>query len=249
MHLLSNKLFLNGLQLLSSKMLDKVELPPNDLSPPRALNETLKLMKDIFETQDMLQASERHDNLIQVMSKLVDPLLQMCLMSASQLQTADMATYMINCIHSIKFMLSLYEFTDKRIEMLTAQIEAHTDTLVNEQAAAILTSGGLASVYKNVLRHEHDTSPLARKEGLDRSTVITAFQRFDAIILSPNETVLSQVSLLASATLKEVATARAREIVAEAYTTIYNAFNNPNNMYEAHTYAAKPPDQIRLLLC
>lgn len=60
---------------------------------------------------------------------------------------------------------------------------------------------------------------------------------------------VSQVSLLASATLKEVATARAREIVAEAYTTIYNAFNNPNNMYEAHTYAAKPPDQIRLLLC
>ena len=48
------------------------------------------------------------------MSKLVDPLLQMCLMSASQLQTADMAAYMINCIHAIKFMLSLYEFTDKR---------------------------------------------------------------------------------------------------------------------------------------
>ena len=44
----------------------QVELPPNDLSPPRALNETLKLMKDIFETQDMLQASERHDNLVQV---------------------------------------------------------------------------------------------------------------------------------------------------------------------------------------
>merc|ERR1712136_300738 len=122
-------------------------------------------------------------------------------------------------------MLSLYEFTDKRIEMLTAQIEAHTDTLVNEQAAAILTTGGLASVYKNVLKHEHDnTEALVRKEGLDRSTVITAFQRFDAVILSPNETVLSQVSMLASATLKEVATARAREIVAEAYTTIYTAF-------------------------
>jgi len=49
------------------------------------------------------------------MNQILDPLLQMCAMSASQLQPADMAAYVINCMHSIKFMLSLYEFTDKRL--------------------------------------------------------------------------------------------------------------------------------------
>ena len=43
-------------------------------------------------------------------------------MSASRLGTCDMAAYMINCIYQIQSTLAVYEFTDKHIEMLAAQV-------------------------------------------------------------------------------------------------------------------------------
>ncbi len=43
-------------------------------------------------------------------------------MSASSLNTVDMATYMINCMYLIQTTLALYEFTDQRLDMLQAQV-------------------------------------------------------------------------------------------------------------------------------
>ena len=60
--------------------------------------------------------------LLQIITCLVDPLLQMCSMSASHLNASDMAAYMINCIHQIQSTLAVYEFTDKHIEMLAGQV-------------------------------------------------------------------------------------------------------------------------------
>ena len=53
---------------------------------------------------------------------MMDPLIQMCSVSASHLSTVDMATYMVNCIYLIQSTLALYEFTDQRLEMLQAQV-------------------------------------------------------------------------------------------------------------------------------
>lgn len=252
-YLLCNKLFFTSLQLLSSKLLDKVEMPPRDLSAPRTLNETLKLLKDIFDTHDtsIVEMRDRRDVLVDVMSHVIDPLIQMCTVSASQLRPADMACYVINCIHSIKFVLSLYEFTEERIEMLSAQIEAHTDTLVNEQTGDLLNAAGIAHVYKLIVQHEaaneSEEVPLSTVPGLDRTALVAAFQRFEEMATSPHESMLHQVSLLASATLKEVVTARSRDMLANAYSIIYRAFFLPENRYEPCN--AKTPEQIRLLLC
>lgn len=66
---------------------------------------------------------------------------------------SSMAVYMVNCISSlvvchspsnttrflliiVQAVLSVYEFTASRIEMLNAQIEAHMDTLVEEQVTS-----------------------------------------------------------------------------------------------------------------
>lgn len=46
----------------------------------------------------------------------------MCSVSASRLNTVDMAAYMLNCIYAMQTVLSLYEFTDARLEMLQAQV-------------------------------------------------------------------------------------------------------------------------------
>ncbi|KAL0173909.1 hypothetical protein M9458_029877, partial [Cirrhinus mrigala] len=56
-----------------------------------------------------------------VLSCILDPLLQLCTVSASNLGTADMATYMVNSLYMMKTTLALFEFTDKRLEMLEFQ--------------------------------------------------------------------------------------------------------------------------------
>ena len=58
----------------------------------------------------------------QIVSCVVEPLIQMSSVSASRLNSTDMATYMVNCIHLIHSTLALYEFTDQRLEMLQAQV-------------------------------------------------------------------------------------------------------------------------------
>ena len=52
----------------------------------------------------------------------MDPLLQMCSLSASRLNPSDMAAYMVNCLYAMQSTLALYEFTDQRLEMLHAQV-------------------------------------------------------------------------------------------------------------------------------
>jgi len=59
---------------------------------------------------------------VQIVAAVVDPLIQMCSLSASRLSTVDMATYMVNCLHLIQTTITLYEFTEQRLEILQAQV-------------------------------------------------------------------------------------------------------------------------------
>ncbi len=49
-------------------------------------------------------------------------MLQMCSLSAVNLSQIEMAVYMINCVYTLQSMLSLYEYTDTKLEKLEAQV-------------------------------------------------------------------------------------------------------------------------------
>ena len=57
-----------------------------------------------------------------ILDCVIEPMLQMSSLSAINLPVTDMAVYMINCIYTIHSMLSLYEYTDKKLEKLEAQV-------------------------------------------------------------------------------------------------------------------------------
>ena len=46
----------------------------------------------------------------------------MCTVSASSLNTIEMAVYMINCLYQIQSTLSLYEYTESHLELIQAQV-------------------------------------------------------------------------------------------------------------------------------
>uniref|UniRef100_A0AAQ4RL75 Conserved oligomeric Golgi complex subunit 6 n=1 Tax=Gasterosteus aculeatus aculeatus TaxID=481459 RepID=A0AAQ4RL75_GASAC len=201
MHILSKKMFFNSLSLHASRLMDKVELPPVDLGPTASLTQTLSLLREVLASHDssVVPLDARQADFAQVLSCILDPLLQLCTVSASNLGTADMATYMVNSLYVMKTTLALFEFTDKRLEMLEFQIEAHLDTLINEQASYVLTRAGLSYIYSCVQQHSAEQGPLSLLPSMESSSVKAAMVQFDRYLSSPDTLVMPQLNFLLSA--------------------------------------------------
>uniref|UniRef100_A0A8C1NTV7 Component of oligomeric golgi complex 6 n=2 Tax=Cyprinus carpio TaxID=7962 RepID=A0A8C1NTV7_CYPCA len=176
-HMLSKKMFFNSLSLHASCLMDKVELAPPDLGPTASLTQTLSLLREVLASHDLsvLPLDARQADF--VLSCILDPLLQLCTISASNLDTADMATYLVNSLYMMKTTMAIFEFTDKRLEMLEFQIEAHLDTLINEQASFVLTRAGLSHIYSCVQQHTTEQGPMSNLPGMDFTSLKTAMVR------------------------------------------------------------------------
>uniref|UniRef100_A0A8C2K097 Component of oligomeric golgi complex 6 n=1 Tax=Cyprinus carpio TaxID=7962 RepID=A0A8C2K097_CYPCA len=174
-HMLSKKMFFNSLSLHASCLMDKVILVFS--GPTASLTQTLSLLREVLASHDLsvLPLDARQADF--VLSCILDPLLQLCTISASNLDTADMATYLVNSLYMMKTTLAIFEFTDKRLEMLEFQIEAHLDTLINEQASFVLTRAGLSHIYSCVQQHTTEQGPMSNLPGMDFTSLKTAMVR------------------------------------------------------------------------
>ncbi|KAM8975926.1 conserved oligomeric Golgi complex subunit 6 [Pelodytes ibericus] len=251
MHLLSKKIFFNSLSLHASKLMDKVELPPADLGPSSSLNQTLALLREVLVSHDssVVPLDARQADFVQVLSCVLDPLLQMCTVSASNLGTADMATYMVNSLYVMKTTLALFEFTDKRLEMLQFQVEAHLDTLINEQASFVLTRSGLSQIYSCVQQHRPEQGPLANLPSMDSVSLKAAMVQFDRYLSAPDNLQMPQINFFLSAIVKEQIIKQSTELVCRAYGELYEAVLNPANGYkDATSILHRSPQQVQALL-
>ncbi|KAM9172144.1 conserved oligomeric Golgi complex subunit 6 isoform 3-T3 [Pangshura tecta] len=204
------------------------------------------LSKKIFFNSLSLHASKLMEK---VLSCVLDPLLQLCTVSASNLGTADMATFMVNSLYMMKTTLALFEFTDKRLEMLQFQIEAHLDTLINEQASCVLTRAGLSCIYKSVQQHKPEQGPLANLPSLDSVSLKAAMVQFDRYLSAPDNLLMPQLNFLLSPTVKEQIIKQSTELVFRAYSDIYAAVMNPANEYkDPETILHRSPHQVQSLL-
>ncbi|XP_068121136.1 conserved oligomeric Golgi complex subunit 6 [Hyperolius riggenbachi] len=251
MHLLSKKIFFNSLSLHASKLMDKVELPPADLGPSSSLNQTLSLLREVLVSHDssVVPLDARQADFVQVLSCVLDPLLQMCTVSASNLGTADMATYMVNCLYVMKTTLALFEFTDKRLEMLQFQIEAHLDTLINVQASFVLTKAGLSQIYSSIQQHKPEQGPLSNLPNMDSVSLKAAMAQFDRYLAAPDNLQMPQLNFFLSATIKEQIIKQSTELVCRAYSELYEAVLDPANGYKDPTSILhRSPEQVQNLL-
>ncbi|XP_061916872.1 conserved oligomeric Golgi complex subunit 6 [Entelurus aequoreus] len=251
MHILSKKMFFNSLSLHASRLMDKVELPPPDLGPTSSLTMTLSLLREVLASHDssVVPVGARQADFAQVLSCILDPLLQLCTVSASNLGTADMATYMVNSLYVMKTTLALFEFTDKRLEMLEFQIEAHLDTLINEQASYVLTRAGLSYIYNCVQQHSAEQGPLCLLPSMDVPSVKTAMVQFDRYLSSADSLVMPQLNFLLSAAIKDQIFSQATELVCRAYGEVHSALSSPANAYKDPEHLMpRSPQQVRALL-
>ncbi|KAM5311541.1 conserved oligomeric Golgi complex subunit 6 isoform 2-T2 [Glossophaga mutica] len=240
MHLLSKKMFFNSLSLHASKLMDKVELPPPDLGPSPALNQTLSLLREVLAS---------HDSSVVPLDARQADFVQMCTVSASGLGTADMATFMVNSLYMMKTALAVFEFTDRRLEMLQFQIEAHLDTLINEQASYVLTRAGLSYIYNTVQQHKPEQGALANLPNLDSVALKAAMVQFDRYLSAPDSLLMPQLNFLLSATVKEQILKQSTELVRRAYGEVYAAVTSPASGYrDPESILHRSPQQVQTLL-
>ncbi|XP_070537699.1 conserved oligomeric Golgi complex subunit 6-like isoform X3 [Ptychodera flava] len=232
-HELCHRMFYNSLNCHAQRLMEKVELPPADLGPTQSLNQTLSLLRQVLASHDssVVPLDARQDDFAKVLSCVLDPLLQMSAVSASKLNPADMAVYMVNCIYAMQSTLALYEFTDQRLEMLEGQIEAHLDTIINEQASFVLSRAGLAHIYSIIQRHQPQES------------------KFDSYLSSPDSLIMPQMNFIQSTSLRDKVYKQSTELVSASYEYIYQHIMDSKSGYtEPRSILIRTPQQVKTLL-
>lgn len=85
--------------------------------------------------------------MFQIVSCVIDPLLQSVTESASHLPTVDMAVYLLNANYQMQSTLAMFEYVENRMERLQAQSDAQIDTLTSEQASSLVANLNLGPLY------------------------------------------------------------------------------------------------------
>lgn len=149
---ISETFYLNSLtQQVRDILSHQYDLQQADLAPPPSVRKLLAILKELLSVANMVEG--RQQDIIKIVSCVVDPLLQTITEQASHLPAIDMAVYFLNVLYDIIGTLAVYEFIDERMERLNATCEAQIETLTSEQASSIVAHLNLGPIY-NVLQSE-----------------------------------------------------------------------------------------------
>jgi len=250
LHSLADKMFLNALNCQASKLLERVDPPPDDLSPSLALSRSLGLLRDLLLSHDASIASieDRKSQFHSITNILVDALLQMVQVAASSLRgEVETATHLLNSLNLIHTTLALFEFVDDQLEMLQAQMEAHVDTLISAQAGLVLSACDLNVAYEAVL--VQPKGPFDSCDEMKAVNLKAAMIKFDSFLATPDSIVLSQLSFLTSASVRDLILQKSTSLIQRAYKTLYEAIHLPASGYsEPQSIVPRTPEQVARLL-
>ncbi|XP_060811125.1 conserved oligomeric Golgi complex subunit 6 [Bombus pascuorum] len=245
--ILSEKSFLSRLQKQTRIALgERAEPPGNDLVPAPSVSRLLSLLNEILSVASI--AEDREKDMLQIVSCIIDPLLQEVNETASRLPTVDMAVYLLNCMHQIQSTLALYEYMDQRLERLQAQSDAQIDTLTSEQASSLVAHLNLGPIY--TILQGHEQGPLSSIPGMDPLSVKEFTNKLEAFLMMPDVLLLPQISLLQSSNHRSITQKRSFEVIGAIYKQLYEACHNPKNLYQNPNslFSRTPEDLLQTLI-
>ncbi|KYN04213.1 PREDICTED: conserved oligomeric Golgi complex subunit 6 [Cyphomyrmex costatus] len=244
---LSEKSFLSRLQRETRIALgERAEPPGNDLVPAPSVSRLLSLLNEILSVASI--AEDREKDMLQIVSCIIDPLLQEVNETASRLPTVDMAVYLLNCMHQIQSTLALYEYMDQRLERLQAQSDAQIDTLTSEQASSLVAHLNLGSIY--TILQGRDQGPLSSIPGMDALSVKEFTNKLEAFLVMPDVLLLPQISLLQSNNHRMITQKRSFEVIGAIYRQLFDACHDPKNLYQNPNslFSRTPEDLLQTLI-
>ncbi|KAE9555581.1 hypothetical protein FO519_001252 [Halicephalobus sp. NKZ332] len=235
LHELASNMFFSTVSSTVNRILGNMTVPDYDLLPVSAINQTLLLLRDILESQNdgaFAAVIDKKDIYKKIFSHILDPLNQSIQLVSSNLHShLDIAVYMLNCLNAIKSVIILYQYTDSKLEMIKAQIDANEDVLVSEQASMILTNTGLIEIYRKSLAHQQNQGPLGKIQGMEVEKILTGIGMFNAFLEKPEGFQCHQCGKINSARIRESIQKRTVENVVAAYSVIFGKISDPENGY------------------
>ena len=239
---LQSKMFFSALNAQTSKILEGMETPLPDLSPSPKVGELLSLLQNILSSHDLtsLGSDNQEQQLLLILTTCIDPLIQSCNDTVAALSRLDRAVYLINSLYLVQSTVSLYEFTDRQVESLELQMQAHLQTVISEQSAHLSEVVGFTEFR---LALSHNQLSTASFESLK-----VCYQLLNPLVSSPDQYQLAQCKLLASAHLRVEVQVKAFEHFCQTYESIYAAVTTEKGVEDATSLFPQPPEQIRKLL-
>jgi len=257
LHELAINMFYGSITSNVQRIISNMGVPDYDLLPVNAIHQCLLLLRDVLESQgtdtaasSMVNKKELH---AKIFSHILDPLNQAVQLVCSNLHNSlDVAVYMLNYLNAVRSVVILYPFTDARLEMLKAQIEANEDVLVSEQASMILTNNDLMEIYTKCVAHQANQGPLSKIPGMEGQKIVPAITMLnDFLERGPgiDDLQCSQAVKIASTRIRESVQSRTVENVLGAYRVVYDKLTQPENAYgEDVLPVLKSLDMVKNLL-
>ncbi|XP_065353864.1 conserved oligomeric Golgi complex subunit 6 [Cloeon dipterum] len=245
LHSASFAAFVRTLDGQVRRLSDRIEPPSSELTPVLGITRIMSLLRDVLAATSV--AEQRKQDISQIISCIVDPLLLVVNESAVRLTSTDMAVYMLNCIYQLQATLSLYEYVEDRLERLQAQSEAQIDTLTSEQTSFLVANLSLSPIY--TILQEQDRSHLSTTPGMDPASLKNFLSKLDSFLSMPDILLLPQIRQLQSSNYRKVVQKRSSEVIATIYKQLYEAVHNPANLYQNPTILMpRKPEQVLELL-
>jgi len=225
LHKAAQGTFFASVKAQCDKLLASPPAYPRDLSVALEVSELIRRLSDILAVHDEAlstiavedqSAEERERRFVPVLDAFIEPLMQTCRQSASGLDRADAAVYIINNLVAIQGSLTRYDFTVSWVQRLTAEIGDWTDLLVREQADSILRRSGMADKVELIARAD-PSQPLAQQPGMDMQSLKEVLESFYKSMFS---LVMPEFDRLTSPRLR----ASARNATAGAIAVAYEKF-------------------------
>ncbi|KAF7640488.1 Conserved oligomeric Golgi complex subunit 6 [Meloidogyne graminicola] len=252
---LCSNMFFSSVSSAVQKILANARVPDYDLLPVNSVNQTLLLLRDILESPSygtLTVNTDKREIYNKIFQHILDPLIQSIQLVCSNLDNfLDVSVYMLNCLNSIRSILILYQFTEKKLEMIKAQIEANEDVLVSEQASLVLDKTDMMEIYTKAMAHEINQGQLSKITGMEPNRVKESIAKFNQFLLNIDCYNCNQLAKVSSTSLEKILNSiqrRTNEHIFGAYKIIYQKIVDPLNGYPS-IEQIKNIEEVETILC
>jgi hypothetical protein len=239
---LQSKMFFSTLNSQTAKILGESEAPLPDLTPTPKASELLNLLQSLLSSRDITvftSDNQGHD-LKLILSSCIDPFIQYCSESVASMSRLDRSIYLINCLYLVQSTISLYEFTDDKVESLDMQIGSHLESVVMEQFGYFMNNAGLAGFHGAMVHGKLSDENFESLQGCS--------DQLKSLIAAPDHFQLVQLRLLTSTRLRDEAMKKAVEKLCSTYAAVYEAVSQEKGDERVLIIMPYTPEQAKQLL-
>lgn len=245
LHQLSYKMFISALQSQVTHLSERIEPPGETLAPTPGVARTLGLLTEVVTAATV--ADDAQQDFKQIVSCVVDPLVNAVNESAAGLGTVESAVYLLNCFHQLHSTLSLLYTTGDKLEMIQGQIDAQLDTLAQEQISGVCHSVGVAGMYP-FISHPPPT-PLSQNPACQPLAIQSFMTKLDGYLSAPDHLMLPHTRLLLSSSFRRTLHQRTAEALSSIYVKLHSLVHNPMNGYtDPSALLPRDPETVKNLL-